>query len=320
MIRHLILLVLAIFSSTIYAQNSKVQLRMAFDTVTCGDTPQAHFTFQMKGDSAAQGEFIEISDMNFRFWYDNQKMNFESAEIIPPSYNEPILAKNDTGLIGMLDLFGFDDDMGFIDYTISVNAPSAAASISNSEWTNFMTITFDLEDDFFGDCLQVVFSAPFYGANQNFYTNSFVKIVEVIDGTPQIAEVDISGSEHWNWQDTMLNPIGDCLPIACDTMPGDTIPTDTMNTANRNLSLQNHFALSPNPANQIINISTQDDLGQEEVFISIFNTVGQRISYLRKPTYGSFYQDINVETWNKGIYFVKIQIGNKYKHLKFIKN
>jgi hypothetical protein len=318
--RQLLLLILTIFSSTIYAQNSKVQLRMAFDTVTCDESPQAHFTFQMRADSVANGEFVEISDMNFRIWYDNQKMIFDTVTVIPPSYNEPVLAKNDTGLVGPFNIFGFDDDMGFIDYTISVSSPSAAASISNSEWTNFLSLTFDLENDFNGDCLQVVFSESVYGDNVNIYTNSFVKIVEVVDGTAQIAEVDITGSEHWNWQDTMLNPIGDCLPIACDTMPGDTIPTDTMNTANINLILDKEFSLSPNPTNQILNISSDDDFGQEEVLISIFNNIGQQTLSLKEQVFGTINHQVDVGTWNNGVYFIQIQIDNKYKYLKFIKN
>ena len=318
--RPLLLLTLTILSFTLFAQSSKVQLRMQFDTIVCEDTPKANFTFQMKADSTAQGEFIEISDMNFRFWYDSEKMELASGSIIPANYNEPILASNDIGLDGPLDLFGFDDNMGFVDYTISVSSPSAAAPISNTDWTDFMSVSFTLLNDYLGDCLQIVFSEPVYGTTSNLYTNSYVKIAEVVDGTAQIAEVDISGSEHWNWQDTVMAPLGDCIPLACDTMPGDTMPVDTMTSLNQELLLDVQLTISPNPSSDYLNISSIEILGREEITLSVLNTVGSRILESKFHIFGTLNHTLDVDTLDSGVYLLLVRIGDKYKYLKFVKS
>ena len=256
-----LLILIPLFS---FSQNSSVSLQIVFDTVICEPTPKAYFTFQIQADTANIGPTIEIADMNFRLWYDSEKMLFDTLSIVGGDYQDPIESRNDVNLnASPSSVFGFDDDMGFLDYVISIESTSGALSIQ-SEWTDFMTLSFDLLDDYQGDCLQVLFSKPTYGGQAN-YMNSFCIITEVIDGSAAIQGVNINNYNHWNWQADDKLPAGDCATVACDP------------SSNKDISLFNDIVVYPNPTTDILKIEALEDFEASNIQLSVLNQLGQSI-------------------------------------------
>ncbi len=74
------------------------------------------------------------------------------------------------------------------------------------------------------------------------------------------------------------------------------------------------IALYPNPATDVINISTGAELPEG---FAIYNAIGQLIS--RKDVSGSADLSIQTTSWPSGVYFVKLAKGSETRTLQFIK-
>jgi hypothetical protein len=84
-------------------------------------------------------------------------------------------------------------------------------------------------------------------------------------------------------------------------------------TFSNNEFSNNDFTLSPNPVRSILNIESSNDIIIDT--ITIFNVLGKIVYYSDKPL-----QKINLETLNEGLYFVKINSGNRNGSFKIIKS
>lgn len=73
------------------------------------------------------------------------------------------------------------------------------------------------------------------------------------------------------------------------------------------------FVISPNPANQILNISSNENISIDN--IEVIDANGRRIL-----TYNNGFDEINVENLQNGIYFINVFYDKKKTTMKFIKN
>jgi len=69
----------------------------------------------------------------------------------------------------------------------------------------------------------------------------------------------------------------------------------------------------PNPASDVLNISSQSTINTVE----IFNVLGQKVITMQVEDTSA---EINVSNLNAGIYLIKYEINNSTSTKKFVKN
>lgn len=84
-------------------------------------------------------------------------------------------------------------------------------------------------------------------------------------------------------------------------------------TLSNNEVRNNHFSLSPNPVNTILNIENTKGISIDNIII--FDVLGKIVYYSNKPL-----DKINMETLKEGLYFIKINSGNTNNSFKIIKS
>jgi len=88
---------------------------------------------------------------------------------------------------------------------------------------------------------------------------------------------------------------------------------------NEKPKITNEMQITPNPVSDEIEISMNNEIA-EIGMIEIYDYLGikqMEIDEILSGTSGSV--KINVSSLTKGIYFLKINSGNKYQMLKFVK-
>ncbi len=83
----------------------------------------------------------------------------------------------------------------------------------------------------------------------------------------------------------------------------------------------NELTLYPNPASDFVNIDFVMD-SYQPVLLSVFNLKGQKVvmKEITNQTIGTNHIQVNVKDLSKGVYLVRLQIGNKSKIKKLIIN
>lgn len=84
---------------------------------------------------------------------------------------------------------------------------------------------------------------------------------------------------------------------------------NTLGTEDFNVS---EFKMYPNPANDIVNLSSNSVIEN----ITVYNTLGQIVS---RQTSSSNEVSINVSGLSKGVYILTAQVGNELVRKQFIK-
>lgn len=79
------------------------------------------------------------------------------------------------------------------------------------------------------------------------------------------------------------------------------------------------FFIIPNPANEEISISYENTVIPETSTIQIFSSIGQCVMSLKIEPSQFNYQKIDIRNLSKGVYFIKIDLGNKMEIKPFIK-
>ena len=92
--------------------------------------------------------------------------------------------------------------------------------------------------------------------------------------------------------------------------PGVWIGADTAGVENESFVTLNMY---PNPANDVLNISSQRTINTVE----IFNVLGQKVITMQVEDTSA---EINVSNLNAGIYLIKYEINNSTSTKKFVKN
>jgi hypothetical protein len=95
------------------------------------------------------------------------------------------------------------------------------------------------------------------------------------------------------------------LPISCNTVGLNDFPIS-----------ENNFAISPNPANETINIEISGDLTDAK--IRIYNQLGQIEKYISNINYRNIH--IEIADLTNGLYFIVLQNGDRQLSGKFIIN
>ena len=78
-----------------------------------------------------------------------------------------------------------------------------------------------------------------------------------------------------------------------------------------------NFKLYPNPSSDELNISLENQRQPGESNLEVYNVLGQRV-LSQKLT--EQLTTINVQEWNRGVYFVKISSGDSLQTQRFIRN
>ncbi|PJB14206.1 MAG: hypothetical protein CO118_09800, partial [Flavobacteriales bacterium CG_4_9_14_3_um_filter_32_8] len=80
------------------------------------------------------------------------------------------------------------------------------------------------------------------------------------------------------------------------------------------LGEENNFTIFPNPSNGIFSIQNRTDSNNPQT-IEIFNVVGEKIY---STTNNKSTNEINISTFSKGVYFVKLTDGEKVRTEKIV--
>jgi len=166
---------------------------------------------------------------------------------------------------------------------------------------------------------------------------SFLNItINPLPPTPTVSYVlvilssDASNGNQWYNQDGIID--GATGQIFTPVIPGayyvivtdaNGCISDTSNiiyygtTGLNNTSIMHHpYTIYPDPAFDIINIENLSSDQNPEAIITIYNPQGQQLTQcqLKQDT-----ARIDISSFSKGIYFIKIETLNSFKMLKFIK-
>lgn len=144
------------------------------------------------------------------------------------------------------------------------------------------------------------------GQRDQFVSSEFFVgfIYEVIVYNSKLTEDEIFRVEEY------LRCRYDLEPTICESLNDEACVI----TAVQNFDNKLNINLSPNPASQILNISSNiNKIDQLNYFI--YDLSGQEIS---KVTISNNQTKIDISELNAGIYFIKIQLDNQYEIQKFI--
>ena len=77
-----------------------------------------------------------------------------------------------------------------------------------------------------------------------------------------------------------------------------------------NLTDANNLSVFPNPSNGIFNISIENIQGvTKNNMVEIYNVIGEKI--YTNPNFQQATNKIDISSYGKGVYFIKINVGEK---------
>ena len=212
-----------------FAQESIADFRFRYVGENCA-LNQVCFVTQVKLNTANQpdGE-ISLADVNYRYFYPNNIMEFASLEGLQPGYFDPDISN--VGPLGdeVLDLFGtaFDgtDGLGFMDYSIEVDGNGNAISLSDA-WLSTSRICFEVVDPaqiplaVGGEvCTQIIWSQNEYNLMPNQYLFSYLAGTEVEDGGGSGLDELTEEKIHYGWSEADMSLGQGCADIDCNPLP-----------------------------------------------------------------------------------------------------
>jgi len=137
----------------------------------------------------------------------------------------------------------------------------------------------------------------------------FVKINSPADTTFGWIEIDFRGGINGNpTQDAMF-----ILSYGYNTTSNEHIQTGQTSVSSINeININNTFVLSPNPANNNLYVSSEKILKK----ITVYDITGKKVIEIKQNTSSV---NIDISSFNPGIYFIKVDDGNSFYQKKFIK-
>ncbi len=90
------------------------------------------------------------------------------------------------------------------------------------------------------------------------------------------------------------------------------VVSSNCNLANQDFEFSDYFKIYPNPAKNILNIETKNDLTISS--LSIYNTLGQLVQVITSPN-----KTIDISELKTGNYFIKIVSDKGTSNSKFLK-
>ena len=179
-----------------------------------------------------------------------------------------------------------------------ISAGSGGPADSNGDDQIYITDASDTIVDFFG-----VPGEDGTGTDHEFEDGRAERKASVTQGT---ATWDV---DEWNIDSDAGTGDG-ALDVDEGFDPGVWIGADTAGLDNESLVT---FNMYPNPANDVLNISSQSTINKVE----IFNVLGQKVITIQVDDLSA---EINVSNLNAGIYLIKYEINNSTSTKKFVKN
>jgi len=218
--------VLLFFTTFLIAQESHLDFQFINSSFYC-NTNQVCFEIQVRENAANQSDgSIDLADVNYRFFYPANIMNFVSATGLVNGYFQPQI-DTDTGILGneVLDLFGpsFDgeDGLGWVDFTIQVDGNGNAISVSQN-WVSTAEVCFTPADPIVQDqdfCTQIVWSIPSYNGVANYYKFAYLTATEVTDGGGSGISELTEEIYHYGWEENDMSLINGCEMVECSILP-----------------------------------------------------------------------------------------------------
>ncbi|MEM1319647.1 MAG: T9SS type A sorting domain-containing protein [Bacteroidota bacterium] len=131
---------------------------------------------------------------------------------------------------------------------------------------------------------------------------------------------DIAGqacADPDNFNDRQMVDVTEDLTIAtCFGLCADNTNCEIVST--RDLTVDNSlFSIAPNPANEFTLLQFNNRTG-EELQLSLFNTLGQRLLSTELDGWTNTYQ-LDMQNLNSGIYWIHVQVGNTIANQKIVK-
>ena len=179
-----------------------------------------------------------------------------------------------------------------------ISAGSGGPADSNGDDQIYITDASDTIVDFFG-----VPGEDGSGTDHEFEDGRAERKASVTQGT---ATWDVN---EWNIDNDAGAGDG-ALDVDGGFDPGVWIGADTTGVENESLVTLNMY---PNPASDVLNISSQSTINTVE----IFNVLGQKVITMQVEDTSA---EINVSNLNAGIYLIKYEINNSTSTKKFVKN
>ncbi len=179
-----------------------------------------------------------------------------------------------------------------------ISAGSGGPADSNGDDQIYITDASDTIVDFFG-----VPGEDGSGTDHEFEDGRAERKASVTQGT---ATWDVN---EWNIDNDAGAGDG-ALNVDGGFDPGVWIGADTAGVENESFVTLNMY---PNPANDVLNISSQSTINTVE----IFNVLGQKVITMQVEDKSA---EINVSNLNAGIYLIKYEINNSTSTKKFVKN
>ena len=179
-----------------------------------------------------------------------------------------------------------------------ISAGSGGPADSNGDDQIYITDASDTIVDFFG-----VPGEDGSGTDHEFEDGRAERKASVTQGT---ATWDVN---EWNIDNDAGAGDG-ALDVDGGFDPGVWIGADTAGVENESLVTLNMY---PNPASDVLNISSQSTINTVE----IFNVLGQKVITMQVEDTSA---EINVSNLNAGVYLIKYEINNSISTKKFVKN
>ncbi|MDC1519448.1 lamin tail domain-containing protein [Polaribacter sp.] len=179
-----------------------------------------------------------------------------------------------------------------------ISAGTGGPADSNGDDQIYITDASDTIVDFFG-----VPGEDGSGTDHEFEDGRAERKASVTQGT---ATWDVN---EWNIDNDAGAGDG-ALDVDGGFDPGVWIGADTSGVENESLITLNMY---PNPASDVLNISSQSTINMVE----IFNVLGQKVITMQVEDTSA---EINVSNLNAGIYLIKYEINNSTSTKKFVKN